>query len=617
MKRYQDFTFKKGMAGLAIIAFLVLAVIAVKGDLKPFPSKSLTRQSNRAALLKEHFLNDSDVLSIQAKDNIVFISISDTKSRALVFTGKGSTIAKAWAAADRKAGAHIGEHEGYNAVWVKADIVNATQKTRTADLNRELASVHFKYFYRKGIALDDNFDTAFLEAEVNGNKMIAYPEQQQTSKSTDSDSVLLNKKNINHYLESYYGREPIKNIPDEVTTFTTLGFFCDEQNNIYPLYGGGLDYGRRTVDLVDDDVISEVILNASTYLYRQLDAGGHFTYGHFPIFDNTMTGYNIVRHTTAIWSLINLYRMTNDTALVPRLDSAIAYLLKGFIEYKSAGVAYVVERGAGEIKLGGNGVAIIMLSEYMDVFGTDKYAETVAHLANGILELENLKDGTYYHVLNYPGFSRKEKYRIIYYDGEATFGLIRAYAFTKDKRYLAAAAAAVEHFIKSDYTGYRDHWVAYAMNEITKYIREPRYYEFALKNVQNNLKAIYNRETSFHTYLELLMVGWQTYRRIVDSGMPLDYLNGFDVKRFSETIYKRARHMLNGYFYPEYAMYMKAPDKIVHSFFVRHHDYRVRIDDVQHFIGGYYYYTLYFDDIVKNLSDEFLKQIESKGFVND
>ncbi|OAV71033.1 hypothetical protein Barb6_01553 [Bacteroidales bacterium Barb6] len=122
--------------------------------------------------------------------------------------------------------------------------------------------------------------------------MITYPEQQQTSKATGSDSVLLNKKNINHYLESYYGREPIKDIPDEVTTFTTLGFFCDEQNTIYPLYNGGLDYGRRTVDLVDDDVISEVILNASTYLYRQLDARGHFTYGHFPVFDNTMTGYS-------------------------------------------------------------------------------------------------------------------------------------------------------------------------------------------------------------------------------------------------------------------------------------------------------------------------------------
>lgn len=49
------------------------------------------------------------------------------------------------------------------------------------------------------------------------------------------------------------------------------------------------------------------------------------------------------------------------------------------------------------------------------------------------------EDGSYYHVLSFPDFQRKERDRIVYYDGEATFALARAYSITKDSRYLEAA----------------------------------------------------------------------------------------------------------------------------------------------------------------------------------
>ena len=66
-----------------------------------------------------------------------------------------------------------------------------------------------------------------------------------------------------------------------------------------------------------------------------------------------------------------------------------------------------------------------------------------------------------------------------------------------------------------------------------------------------------------------------------------------DEDEFVEIIKYRAFHMLDGYFYPEYAMYMERPDKILGSFFVRHDDFRARIDDNQHFIDGYAkYYKL-------------------------
>jgi hypothetical protein len=239
--------------------------------------------------------------------------------------------------------------------------------------------------------------------------------------------------------------------------------------------------------------------------------------------------------------------------------------------------------------------------------------DIVRALANGILELEDLESGTYYHVLNFPDFTPKEEYRTIYYDGEATFGLTRAYTYTRDLKYLHGAMAAVDNFINKRYTRYRDHWVAYALNEITKYAPEPRYYEFALRNVQENLDKIYNQPTSYHTYLELLMISWQTYERLLESGLEVAYLKELDVQYFAQTIYKRAFHMLNGYFYPEVAMYMKKPAQSLNTFFVRHDNFRVRIDDIQHFIGGYYYYTVYYEQIRPHLSAEFLANINEGG----
>ena len=126
------------------------------------------------------------------------------------------------------------------------------------------------------------------------------------------------------------------------------------------------------------------------------------------------------------------------------------------------------------------------------------------------------------------------------------------------------------------------------MNEITKHKPVEEYFAFALRNAQVNLKKIYNQKTTYHTYLELLCVTFELYDRIITENIKVDYLSEFDVDYFIETIFHRAHFMLNGYAYPEYAMYLKYPDKILGSFFVRHDGYRIRIDDIQHFCGAYY-----------------------------
>ena len=345
--------------------------------------------------------------------------------------------------------------------------------------------------------------------------------------------------------------------------------------------------------------MSDIVTNASSFLIDQVKPNGSFVYGMYPRFDHDIDNYNIVRHASTLWSLVCQYRMTGNKDLVSVIESAIDYMIDNAVVYSDDNTAYLLEDKSAEIKLGGCGVAVIALTEYMDAFDSDKYQEVAEKLGNGILTMLDQESGEYYHVLN-KDYSHKEAFRTVYYDGEATFALCRLYKLTGDEKWLNAAKSAVEHFIDADYVQYKDHWVAYTMNEITKYVDDERYYTFALRNAQENLKRIYNRDTTYHTYLELLMATFEIYDRMLQNGIDIPYLhNGFDADYFLQTIYKRADHMLNGYFFPEYAMYMENPNRVLDTFMVRHDGYRVRIDDVQHNIGGYYLYYLNYDRLVE------------------
>ena len=73
-----------------------------------------------------------------------------------------------------------------------------------------------------------------------------------------------------------YGRESKQTDSQNMTEFDTLGWFCDENNAVYPLCREGADRGRRQVPALDADYAKEIIYNASSYLMTQVQEDGRF-----------------------------------------------------------------------------------------------------------------------------------------------------------------------------------------------------------------------------------------------------------------------------------------------------------------------------------------------------
>ena len=610
-----------------------------------FSSSSLSSLASYQAAFRgacQELLQSMQTAGVYVPENgfIVFLSFSDGSARADVVHGSGADIEEAFADAQQKTWSLIQKkHQRFR--WLKADVVTEYAPADAKTLAYMIKEPGWNEFFRFGLSFDRSFRTALLEEELNGAKIPDYA----------SGSISL--ADLNRYLKKA-GRPALPKLPEFFLLFQTAGFFYDADSAAnsaastnadsaansaasgcaIPLIPAGLSRGRREIQNLDAAATRSFVTAAASFLEKQVQQDGSFRYGYYPRFDRVIPGYNCMRHASTIWSLLCQYRMTKKASVLSLAARSIDYLLSHALVYRDPDTAYLSEPLKNEIKLGGGGVLILAITEYLDLCSEEprpailrsgeprseilcsgeplaeapsveivhskdafpeqealrrRYTEIACALGNGILSLLNPETGEFSHVLNMD-FSLKERYRTVYYDGEAAYALCRLHRLTKEEKWLFYAGKAVDHFLAADYTRYRDHWVAYAMNEITRYIHRDDYDTFALRNARVNLDFLYKRETTYHTFLELLMVTFETYERILAENPGLPYLKEFDLPYFLRTIRVRADRMLNGFFFPEYAMYMRCPDKILGSFMVRHDGFRVRIDDVQHNIGGFYLY---------------------------
>ena len=536
--------------------------------------------NDRLDLIHQHLNSIEEVRS--ASPCILILSSSDGENRAAVRTFKASCFESAWLELHDSV-VKLQKENGLSLVHLRVDCVARIEQIKWVELKGLLAGIKRNYFSR-GIALDPLFKHCFVWGEINGNALL-YP-------AGDGEFSALNVGNFHNYARKKYGKSFKLNHADNqpVWLFDTESVYCGEDGTIHRLASNsGPATGARILPNLDAGMCADLVTQGSEFLARQVKDNGMFVYGMFPCFNREIPTYNTLRHASSTYAMLEAWELTRSDFLKSSIDRSLQCLTTQLVKRMTlAGgiqVAFLVDTN-NEIKLGGNAVTILALAKYTELTGSAEYIELMELLAQGIVAMLNPTTKQFVHVLNYPELTIKDQFRIIYYDGEAAFALMRLYKITRRAQWLMAVELAFDYFIAAKHWKANDHWLSYCVNELTQYRPKREYFEFGIRNFANHLDFVLTRITTFPTLLELMMAAEQMLSRLKSMPEFADLYAKVDTAKFYRAMHWRANYLLTGFFWPEWAMYFAKPDTILGSFFIRHHAYRVRIDDVEHYLSG-------------------------------
>lgn len=526
----------------------------------------------------------------------LIFSVSDGPDRAFVLHACGDSFALAWDQLFR-ALRGLMKRKGLAGRHLRLDWVDKALPM-TWELFQQRLDATKRGYFRCGIALDPAFGVLLTEQECNANAIF--------HGGARIEQARFNPGNFSVYVRRRFpeGALPPSSPETPVWLLATSGAYCGADGIVHPLPGPAQDErpapgerpglsarelyaGHREILRLTPGLLRELIRGAGLWLARQVREDGKFVYGHFPCFGRLIGAYNVLRHAASCYGLLEALAFTGEAGL--REPALLSLRRLGLFtrEFRSGSVgcaAFVVD--GEEIKLGSNAMALLAFCRWRELTGSSEFSRLSELLAEGIAYMQDPETGAFVHVLHERDFSLKEKTRVIYYDGEAVFGLLRFYRQTGNSRWLALAGKSFDSFLLDSHAQAHDHWLSYSANELTEYIPDGRYFRFGINNCFGFLDFVLRRETTYPTLLELMMAAQKMLARM--SGMPeaAYLLDGLDLDKFRAALHYRAHYLLNGCFWPEMAMFYKYPDSILGSFFIRHHAFRVRIDDVGHYLCG-------------------------------
>lgn len=509
----------------------------------------------------------------------VFLSVCDGTERASVYSGTGDTLDSAWDAAVLAADTAL-QQGGPLPLWLKADLVYVSAALPAGAL-QNMEEVFGAYGFRYGLAFDPGYETALLEAELNSTGIYDY----------EAGGVDLER--LNAYLEES-GRAPLASLPETYQAFQCAGWLCDETGAVFQLSLDDLDYGHREMNTTDGGIARALALDGAEYLAEQVQEDGSI------LLPGGEERLSAAEHADVLSAIIQGYRLLPSETLAKGIDRAAGWLLSQ-TAYTEDDVAYLPDHG--EITLESSALALIALADCAETSGNTGYIPACEALGAGILSLLDTGTGSFTHVLDASDLGRKEAVRSAEWDGMGVTALCRLYGLTQDPLWLWAAELVLDRMIEEDPAQYGDVWTARALREVTKYAQDRTdYFVFALKHAQVNMASVYSAQGTDPDGLEMLLVSCETYGAMLDAGYSAD---GFASELLQEIIAVRAQRQLDGYLFPEYAMYFAEPQKVLGAFMVREDGLNISASGMCRNIGGYSLYAVYCDKLAAEKPSEY------------
>jgi len=243
-------------------------------------------------------------------------------------------------------------------------------------------------------------------------------------------------------------------------------------------------------DSVDSETLLQRTVWAADYLISSIDEDGKIRYRYYPSRDKDSSSYNLLRHGGTTYSILQAYDRTKFEPYLKASKAAIQYLFsrcrrdERIGPYGGGDSMYVVE--SSHIKLGGAGLALVMLDQYAEATGDHETYLDEARAFARFLVSQQKEDGefTYFAPLKVGGPPRDEY--SAYYPGEAILGLIRLYAWDRDPMWLETAIRGSDWLIqvrdrgKNEKKLANDHWLMIALSYLYNYTHNEAYLNHSL-----------------------------------------------------------------------------------------------------------------------------------------
>ncbi|MGI8925115.1 MAG: hypothetical protein ACR2HN_00545 [Tepidiformaceae bacterium] len=217
-----------------------------------------------------------------------------------------------------------------------------------------------------------------------------------------------------------------------------------------------------------DPTLSAAV-GAGDYLVRHTNADGSFVYEVDPVKGRVSAGYNILRHAGTSYAMLELYEVTRDAALLGAAERALSYLeaqAQPCPDFPQT-LCVVEDR---EIKLGGNGLAVLAFAKHAEVTGNESHLGTAVKLARWMTATQSRAGEFTKHRITTGG--KPDEFISEFYPGEALFALARLSVRTGNREWIEAAHRGAAWIINVRDRGKttdqiaRDHWFLYALNEL-------------------------------------------------------------------------------------------------------------------------------------------------------